>query len=54
MHSVLFVHPEEHNGRRFDGNKVQSLESSYQTTSYSSSFVKPGILSRQCGRSHPL
>ena len=39
MHSVLFVHLEEHNGRRFDGNKVQSLKFSYQTVSYSSSFV---------------
>ena len=39
MHSVLFVHPEGHNGRRFDDNKVQSLKSSYQTVSYSSSFV---------------
>ena len=39
MHSVPFVHPEEHNGRRFGGNKVQSLKSSCQTVSYSSSFV---------------
>ena len=39
MHSVLFVHPEEHNGRRFDGSKSQSLKSSYQTVSYSSSYL---------------
>ena len=35
MHSVLFVHLEEHNGRRFDGNTALSQEF-YQTTSYSS------------------
>ena len=39
MHSVLFVHPEEHNGRRFDGSKFQSLKFSYQTVSYSSSYL---------------
>ena len=39
MHSVLFVHPVEHNGRRFDGSKSQSLKSFYQTISYSSSYL---------------
>ena len=43
MHIVLFVHPEEHNGRRFDGNKVQSPMFSYQTVSYSSSFVPQAL-----------
>ena len=39
MHSVLFVHLEAHNGRRFDGSKFQSLKFSYQTVSYSSSYL---------------
>ena len=52
MHIVLLFHPAKHNEKIFDDNKVEAL-TLLKCLAISVSIV-PGILSLQCGLSHPL